>query len=70
MNFERGMMGPRRSGDLWVRGPSTFTRDFTAYSVMMMQGKFFGDFDSLTLFEDYSVLRTNSKRTYRHENLH
>ena len=40
MHFERGMMGPRRSGDLWVRGPSTFTRDFTAYSVMMMQGTF------------------------------
>jgi len=27
-----------RSGDLWARGPSTFTRDFRAYSVMMMQG--------------------------------
>ena len=61
MNFERGMMGPRRSGDLWVRGPSTFTRDFTAYSVMMMQGKFF--LAILTLFEDNSILRTNSNRT-------
>ena len=39
MNYDR-VMGPRRSGDLWAthRGPSTFTRDFAAYSVMMMQG--------------------------------